>query len=111
MLEPFVVAGRADGRQGSGMTFRPLLRIAVIVATGCTLAGCAAYKSDMGADPLSHSEAELVTWNDGQAAVAIRCAEARGCGQRARAICMPRGPKVLTRAAEAAPPSVVVRCG
>ncbi|TAJ35033.1 MAG: hypothetical protein EPO67_05410 [Reyranella sp.] len=93
------------------MTLRPLLRATALLATGFALSACAAYKSGMGIDPLSHSEAELVTWSDGQPAVEIQCLEARGCGQRARAICMPRGLKVLKRAVEATPPAVIVRCG
>lgn len=105
------------------MTHLALIRTIAAMATGLALAGCAAYQSGMGPDPLSHSEAHAVMWSDGAPAVEIQCLEARGCGQRARAICMPRGLKVLKRAVSAEAiaaseetggpglPSVVVRCG
>jgi hypothetical protein len=96
-VEPLSVAGTEGEAQCGGMTISSL-RITAILATAFALAGCASYKSGMGDDPLSHSEAELVTWNDGGPAVAIQCSETRGCGQRARAICMSRGLKILQRA-------------
>jgi hypothetical protein len=123
MVERLDVAAATGRRQGGGMTLRPLLRATALLATGFALAGCAAYKSGMGTDPLSHSEAELVTWSDGAPAVAIQCLEVRGCGQRARTICLPRGLKVLKRAVSVEAiaaaeeqggsglPSIVVRCG
>lgn len=92
------------------MAFRPLLCTLVVAATGVAFASCTAYRSDMGPDPLSGSDARMVTWSDGQPAVAIECTESRGCSQRARAVCMPGSPKVLKRAVEAIPLSVVVRC-
>lgn len=86
---------------------------------GFALAGCAAYSSEMGPDALSNSEASRVTWTDGDPAIAIQCLQARGCSQRARAMCRLGSLKVLRRQglspadeSEAAPhaPSVIVRC-
>ena len=115
-LEPFGMASVPHRRQGGGMCSRPLFRISAALATGFALAGCAAYQSGMGPDPLSHSEAQAMTWSDGAPAVTIQCLEPIGCGQRAKAICMPRAVRVLKRdlrPEENGGPgagSVVVRC-
>lgn len=100
------------------MSFRP-----IVTALACLVAlfvgGCAAYSSDIGPDSLSNSEASIVTWTDGEAAIAITCLKTRGCSQRARAMCRLGYLEVLHRekpsppaADDTAPPaqSIVVRC-
>lgn len=83
------------------------------------LAVACAPSAVMGPDANTGSEASSVTWQDGNAAVAISCSVPQGCNQRALAVCKQGTYKVLKSEnmdtagnvlAVKGKPSVVIRC-
>jgi len=101
----------------SRSTLRWILGLAVAGLT----AACGDAKSTPGNDPMTRTDAKIVTWSDGKQAIQINCSMPGDCQNRANAMCrqshgnysvlamdnMPtRGDASTVRG----PASVVVRC-